>query len=147
MTWTLRDAKKERAITDKIEEGDDRSAGILAGAFMQDRLIKAIKARMIYDKTVHGLVFKGYGPLADFRSQIDVAYLMRIILPDIREKLHIIREIRNRFAHRLEAHDFDVQLISDLCITLFRIPAIKILKEMYDQSLEGVMLLIYGWDH
>src|SRR3954451_5341598 len=129
MTWTLRDAKKERAITDRIEQGDDRSAGILAGAFIQDRLVMAIKARMINDKTVYGLVFKGNGPLANFSSQIDIAYLLGILNEYIREHMHRIREIRNRFAHRLEAHSFDTQIISDLCVTLFRIPSIKILKE------------------
>ena len=70
MTWTLRDAKRERAITDRIDQGDDRSTGILAGALIQDRLIKAVKARFIEDVKVHNLSFKGYGPMSDFRSQI-----------------------------------------------------------------------------
>ena len=70
MSWTLRDAERERAITDRIDQGDDRSAGILAGALIQDRLIKAIKARFIVDTKVQNSVFKGYGPLSNFKCQI-----------------------------------------------------------------------------
>jgi DNA-binding MltR family transcriptional regulator len=118
MTWTLRDANRERKIVDKINEADDRSAAILAEALLEDRLTKAILARLREDKVVVGEMFKGYGPLASFKAKIDLAFLMGLIEPPFHSYLHIIREIRNRFAHHLEAYDFDVPMIKDRCSRL-----------------------------
>src|ERR1041384_4735990 len=100
MPWTLRDAKREQAIMENIEAGQDRSGAILAGSYLEDRLTSAIKARLVRDAEVHGKMFKGYGPLATFSAKIDIAYLMNIIPRDWRDILHVVREIRNRFAHR-----------------------------------------------
>jgi hypothetical protein len=34
MPWTLHDAKRDQATIENIEKGDDRSAAILAGAYL-----------------------------------------------------------------------------------------------------------------
>ena len=128
MPWLLRDAKRERRIIEKIDQGDDRSAGILAASFLQDRLVKAIKVRMVPDQKIISLTFKGYGPLADFRSQIDIAYLLGIIEIQRHGILHVIREIRNRFAHRLDADDFNTNIIKDLCDKLFSADTLRATK-------------------
>jgi hypothetical protein len=94
MTWTLRDARRERAITDKIDAADDRSAAILAGAFIQDRLIKALTAQFRNDSRTLKKVLKGYGPLSTFQGQIDIAFLLRIIEEETKDKLHKIRDVR-----------------------------------------------------
>jgi len=135
MTWTLRDAKRERGIVDKIDQGDDRSAAILAEAFLEDRLTKAILARLKEDKIVVGEMFKGYGPLASFKAKIDLAFLMSIIETPMHVNLHRIRKIRNRFAHRLEAHDFEVPIIRDLCDKLLHISTITSIKQEMEQEL------------
>lgn len=137
MTWTLRDEKRERAIVDKIDSGDGRSAAILAEAFLEDRLTKSILAHLRKDKTTVGVMFKGYGPLASFKAKIDLAFLMEIISPHTHEALHHIREIRNRFAHRLDAHDFDVQLIADLCKRLYGRTSIIRLLDHFEQVFKG----------
>jgi hypothetical protein len=121
MAWTIRDAKREKAIIDRIDQGDDRSAAILAASFLEDRLQKAILARLVHDKVVIGEMFKGYGPLATFRAKIDLAFLMSIIGAPMRQHLHRIREIRNRFAHRLDVHHFEAIEIKDLSRKLPRI--------------------------
>jgi hypothetical protein len=131
MPWTLRDAKRESAIVDNIDKGDDRSAAILAGAFLEDRLTLAIKTRLIPDLQVQGKLFKGYGPLATFAAKIDLAYLMGILNKNSRNVFHTIREIRNRFAHRLDLNDFNSPMVSDLCKKLF---TLEIVKLMFEQT-------------
>ncbi len=101
MSWTLRDAKREGRIINNIEKGEDRTAAILGASYLEDRLTDAIKARLVTDNKVHGQFFKGYGPLSSFRAKIDLAYLMKIIPKEMRDTLHIIRDVRNRFAHRV----------------------------------------------
>jgi hypothetical protein len=125
MPWTVRDAKRERATIENIEKGDDRSAAILAGAYLEDRLTSAIKVRLISDAEVHGKIFKGYGPLATFSAKIDLAYLMRILDRNTRDGFHTIREIRNRFAHRLDLDNFESSMVRDLCKKLFQLHAAK----------------------
>lgn len=127
MAWTIRDAKREKAIIDRIDQGDARSAAILAASFLEDRLQKAILARLVHDKVVIGEMFKGYGPLATFRAKIDLAFLMSIIAAPMRQHLHRIREIRNRFAHRLDVHDFEAIEIKDVSRKLPRIKDVAIL--------------------
>ena len=106
----------------------DRSAAILAASFLEDRLQKAILARLVHDKVVIGEMLKGYGPLATFRTKIDLAFLMSIIDAPMRRHLHRIRDIRNRFAHRVDVHEFEAIEIKDLCKTLPRIKDVAILR-------------------
>jgi len=134
MPWTLRDAKRESAIVDNIDKGDDRSAAILAGAFLEDRLTLAIKTRLIPDLQVQGKLFKCYGPLATFAAKIDLAHLMGILNKNSRNVFHTIREIRNRFAHRLDLNDFNSPMVSDLCKKLF---TLEIVKLMLEQTKKG----------
>jgi hypothetical protein len=44
-------------------------------------------------------LFYGYGPFAHFSVKIDVAYALDLIPESLRRDLHVIREIRNSFAH------------------------------------------------
>jgi hypothetical protein len=80
--------------------------------------------------------------MSDFRSQIDIAYLLGVIEHITREHLHTIREIRNRFAHRLETHDFTTQLIKDLCNKLWNTPRIQNLKSFLEQRVNDNVLNI-----
>jgi hypothetical protein len=134
MSWTLRDAKREGRIINNIEKGEDRTAAILGASYLQDRLTDAIKARLVTDNEVHSKLFKGYGPLSSFGAKIDLAYLMKIVPRELRDKLHIIRDVRNRFAHRLDVNSFDDQPISDKCIKLLRPQTIKQMKEELEKN-------------
>jgi DNA-binding MltR family transcriptional regulator len=125
MTWTLRDAKQDQEIVEKIDGGDDRSAAILAEALLEDRLTKCLLAHLKDDNVVVGKMFKGYGPLASFGAKLDLAYLMEIINERELQVLNRVKEIRNRFAHRLEAHSFDVPMIKDLCPQLLQHDQVK----------------------
>jgi hypothetical protein len=44
-------------------------------------------------------VFTGMGPLASFSGKIEIAYLFSLIDTSDRNDLHLIRRIRNNFAH------------------------------------------------
>ena len=49
MTWTLRDIENDREIVRAIDGHDDRAAAILAGAYLEDRLLATIKTRLVSD--------------------------------------------------------------------------------------------------
>jgi hypothetical protein len=43
----------------------------------------------------------------DFIDRIELGAAMGLLSPNEREDLHVIRELRNRFAHRLQENTFD----------------------------------------
>ena len=64
---------------------------------------------------LQGRLFKGYGPLSTFAAKIDIACALGLYDEDIRKGLHVVREIRNGFAHEPRAITFDDPKISSLC--------------------------------
>ena len=52
-------------------------------------------------------LFTGYGPLSSFSAKIDIAYSLNLITENLKGDLHILREIRNEFAHSTVMLHFD----------------------------------------
>jgi hypothetical protein len=132
MTWTLRDLERDRQTTDAIDRHDDRSAAILAASFLEDRLTRGIKATLTPDAKAQKKFLEYPGPISTFAAKIDLAFLLGILDPGTRQRLHIIREVRNIFAHELGAITFDGSQIEKLCQKLFRIEALKSLKAQFE---------------
>lgn len=52
-------------------------------------------------------LFDYKGPLGTFSAKIDIAYAIGAISPEAHRTLHIMRDIRNDFAHAEDEMDFD----------------------------------------
>ena len=65
--------------------------------------------------------FSGTGPLATFNAKIEMAYLLKIATKECRRVMHVIRRIRNEFAHSVEPIAFDDPKIKDMCSHLIQI--------------------------
>ena len=88
---------------------------LIATAYLEERLIEAIKARLVEDDELGNKLFKGYGPLGSLSAKIDMGFLLGIYEKDVRRFLHTVKDIRNAFAHKPEPMDFQTQKIKDLC--------------------------------
>ena len=96
-----------------MKKGEDEGA-IVAATLVEDRLGFAIKAHFVELPTrgdvakilTETALFDGYGPLASFVAKIDVASALGILTPERRRDFHVIRSIRNDFAHALEPLTF-----------------------------------------
>jgi hypothetical protein len=108
-------ADSDKAIVEEIEKQTDRATALIATAYLEERLVMAIKARLNHHEEIENRLFKGAGPLASFSSKIDLGFLLGLYDPGEYQHLHIIREIRNEFAHKPEPRDFNFQRIFDLC--------------------------------
>ena len=101
----------------------DRETAIVAGAHLEELLEAAIKARLVEmpqtgDNAKHvteAALFDGYGPLATFYAKIDVGFALGLYQQDARADLHIIRSIRNEFAHAVESFSFSEKQIESKC--------------------------------
>jgi hypothetical protein len=101
-----------KAFFDKFSQESDRAAGILGGALLDLHLERLFRARLAADTPE--AVYGNRGPLGDFASRIDLAYALGWIDADTKNDLHIVRGIRNDFAHHAD-HEltFSDQSISD----------------------------------
>jgi hypothetical protein len=122
MTWVTHDSSHE-AIVAEIEQQTDRGAALIAVAFVANRLERLIKSRLDPNANPDdlGKVFQGQGPLASFSAQIDLGYLMQFYPPVIRTLLHMVRDIRNDFAHTETPIKFDSQSIGDRCKNILKL--------------------------
>jgi Domain of unknown function (DUF4145) len=114
MAWAVRDIELDRDIIHAIERHDDRSAAILAQLYLEDRATSTLKAHLGEDR-----------PFANFASKIDSLHAAGIFEKQITDILHVIRKIRNAFAHELASLTFDTPCISELCSCLFSIEFLR----------------------
>ncbi len=96
----------------------DRGCVLSAAAFLENELGNLLKSVLVKDDKLSKDLFEGYGPLGTFSSRIDLAYGLGYIAPLQRRDLHLIRKIRNIFAHRTGEVTFDDNDISSRCLEL-----------------------------
>lgn len=110
MTWVLASQPKDYTHTYReIKKQRDRGAGIIAAAVLQDILLEAIKSRLDRGSPIEPNMFKHGGALGSFGTQIDLGFLMGFYSDHIRKMLHIVRVIRNDFAHNVHPVSFRSQ--------------------------------------
>jgi DNA-binding MltR family transcriptional regulator len=117
-----RPPKSVMAILHEMENASDRSAAIVAGAFLENYLALAIMSRMRSfsdsdndDRRVKKQVFENTGPLTTFAAKISVGYALDLYGKRPREDLHLIRDVRNHFAHTMEPCEFSDPDVRQFC--------------------------------
>jgi DNA-binding MltR family transcriptional regulator len=75
----------------------DRAAAVLGPAYVDAALERLFRARLTEGASDD--LFKYGGPLGDFSGRIEMAYALGWIPTSLRVDLHIMRRIRNDFAH------------------------------------------------
>jgi len=105
-------------LTNEFRDESDRAAAVLAAAYLDHLLGELISATMTAEpEEVEEMLFqKGNGPLGTFSARIDTAYCLGLLSRDERGDLHLIRKIRNDFAHKLAGMSFEgTQTIANRC--------------------------------
>ncbi|SDN84685.1 hypothetical protein [Ensifer sp. YR511] len=97
------EAEGRRLFLEELQRMNERghsTTALVAASALENFLEKAIKARMPHlNNELAGKLFDGYGPFATFSAKIDTAYAMAIIDRSVFKDIHVVREIRNVFAH------------------------------------------------
>lgn len=122
MVWIL-NSDEEVAAIKELNSISDRAAAIVGAAILEGKLEAALKT-LLFDhprnsqSSIHDDMFRMSGPLGSFSSKINLGFMLGIYAADSWRDMDYIREIRNSFAHRLEAKDFKTKRITDLCANL-----------------------------
>jgi DNA-binding MltR family transcriptional regulator len=127
----------------------DRGAAVIAAAVLDDLLQIFISERFIeIGSDRHDALFKKTGaPLSTFSSRIEIAYAIGLISNEMRLAFHLIRDVRNAFAHRIEQITFDYLTVADMIKTLaipLGVNQAKSNRAQYLELFNMLAMVIYG---
>jgi DNA-binding MltR family transcriptional regulator len=92
----------------------DRDRAIVLSAIAENHLTSLLQLLMRRnEKVISQQLFNPSGPPGPFGTKIRVAYMLRILPPEIHKDLIIVSKIRNKFAHDLSIKSFGDQQITD----------------------------------
>lgn len=116
--------KRMKALIDELHGQTDRGVAIVGAAWVEEGLAVALESALHHEKKAWGRLFGGNGPLNTFASKIDLAHILGMLSDAIYSDLHMMRLLRNEFAH-LIAHEtehttlsFSSSHIKDRCLAL-----------------------------
>lgn len=84
-----------------------------------------------------------YAPLGTFSAKIDLAYRIGLIRLDERSSFHLIRKIRNEFAHSSEEINFESTVIKDHISELFRLN--REILNIFGNTAKRIPKTTYTW--
>jgi DNA-binding MltR family transcriptional regulator len=96
------------------DHSSDRAAALVLGTMVEDHLTVFLRLVMRREKALADELFNPSGPLGAFGTKIRLAYMLRLIAPEIYKDLIVVNKIRNKFAHDLSVKQFESQQITDL---------------------------------
>jgi len=95
------------AFVAELEKQTDRGAALIAGAVLDEVLEMAITARLIdLGRDQHDSLFGRGRPLDSFSAKIGLGYALGLYPNAARVLLEMVRDVRNKFAHRIEPLEF-----------------------------------------
>ncbi len=113
----------EKILAD-LRSHADISVAIIGAALVDAALERLITTRFISkEANLIGRIFLNRGPLSDFDSKILVAEAFGIITSRIGHELHILKAVRNAFAHSKMPLSFEYDLIDKELKTSFLMAA------------------------
>ncbi|MGP9802963.1 hypothetical protein [Rheinheimera sp. NSM] len=117
-----------------IHDESDRGAVLVAASMIEDILGSLLKARLLPSLDKNDELFdNGYAPFESFSAKIDLAYRVGCINQHTRRSCHILRKIRNDYAHATNIKDFSHSGTQDRIRELFSLN--KMLVSSYEELL------------
>jgi hypothetical protein len=137
------------AFLEELKSQTDRGTAVIAAAVLDDLLEILLTARFVeLSGERHDGLFKKIGaPLSSFSSKIETCFAVGVISNEARLAMHLIREVRNEFAHRIEQITFDHPDVAAKIETRVLQSIKKIGKnnrEMFIDTFSAVALIIYS---
>ncbi|MHB9072365.1 MAG: hypothetical protein ACYC6G_02450 [Desulfobaccales bacterium] len=110
-----------RSFHRQLSEESERGTVIVAVALIEDALTNILKARLCPSLDRDDELFGGCAPFREFATKIDLAYRIGLITKERRRTFHILRKLRNRFAHIGDEIRFSDSTVQDRLREIFRI--------------------------
>ncbi len=126
-------------LKEEFSKESDRAIVIISAAMIDLALEHLLKAKFVAISTSEDPLFDApNAPLSNFSSRIDIAYRTGLISTKFARDLHLIRRIRNEFAHNLTDCNFNSASVQSRVSSLNRsITISKTIPEIKNQYNEG----------
>jgi DNA-binding MltR family transcriptional regulator len=99
-----------------LTQETDRGCALMAAEYLANELNEALRRLFVDDPGACESVLEDpNGALGKLSSRIDCAYLLGLIGPIARREMHLVRKIRNEFAHSYKPLTFSDQNIANRC--------------------------------
>src|SRR5438876_8972547 len=82
-----------------LSDESDRGCALMAAAYLDAELDRLLRKYCVNNPNVQNDIFGSSRPLGTFSSRIDMCYLLGLLGPNAHRDLHLIRRVRNEFAH------------------------------------------------
>jgi DNA-binding MltR family transcriptional regulator len=100
--------KKQGLDLAEVLRGTHAQTAIVVASLVGEMLELALRSKLLAEKKqVNDQMFKGNGSLATLEKRIDAAHNLKLIDDVTCEDAHLVRRIRNEFAHEKEKLHFD----------------------------------------
>ena len=100
-------------LVNEFKNESDRAAVILGAAKLDILLYQLLSKFLIPNTTGNDELFDGDSPLSTFNAKINLAFRLGLIDKEFSRALHLIRKIRNSFAHEVSGVSLEVSGHSD----------------------------------
>jgi hypothetical protein len=136
--WLIRGGETEaKAIEEFMALSSDRATGIVATAYLEDKLTSLIRQKFIIDdadkerqESIKNL-FRDGGTLGSLGAKIHFAFAVGLLSPQGKKDFSQINKIRNHFAHVLSGASFNESPIRENCLN------IKLVETFFRQAKDG----------
>jgi len=109
-------------ITRQLRQESDRGSVIVGTSILDGLLSSYIKAKLAPSPNKCDELFDcAYAPLSSFSVKIDLAHRLGLLTHATRSSLHLIRRLRNDFAHSSRAANFADTRVQDRIRELFKL--------------------------
>jgi hypothetical protein len=95
------DAQRLLALMEEMADQSDRGAAIIGAAWVEEAILAALESFLYAGTRSWDRLFDSSGPLSAFSAKIDLAHVLGLTTDGARSDLHMIREVRNEFAHEI----------------------------------------------
>lgn len=100
--------KQWNFLFSQFEKESDRAAVILISSVLDENLTTLLKSYLVaIPSSTDNLFDSATSPLSNFSSKIDISYRIGLISRKFTRDLHLVRKIRNDFAHDIYGCDFE----------------------------------------
>lgn len=97
----------------------DRGCALASAAYLETEIRHLLRAYLVDDEQLAADLLEGAGPLSSFAATINLACGLGLIARGARRDLHLIRRVRNMFAHQAGQISFDDEPIASRCGELY----------------------------
>ena len=137
------------AFLEELKSQTDRGTAVIAAAVFDDLLIQVLTARFIKlgSDRLESLFDRAGAPLSSFSAKIEMCFALGIINNSSRLALHLIRDVRNAFAHQIHQMTFghpDVaEMIDSRALSELKKPG-KSRRDMFLDIFTALSFTLYG---